>query len=109
MEAACRGAAEAGGTTFGLFPGDERSPANAWVTVTVPTGMGELRNALVVRSADAVVAAGDGLGTLSEVALALKPGRPVIGVGSGDMTAWVESIDDAQAAARRVLELVTKP
>ena len=80
MEAACRGARSAGGLTLGLLPGLERAAANGWVLVAVPTGLGEARNALVVRAADALVAIGGGWGTLSEIALALKAGRPVVGV-----------------------------
>lgn len=82
MAAACRGAAAAGGTTVGLLPGDDRRQANPWVTVAVPTGLGELRNGLVVRAADAVVAVAGEHGTLSEIALALKLGRPVVGLGT---------------------------
>lgn len=80
MAAASRGAHAAGGTVLGLLPGDRRSDANPWVTVAVPTGLGELRNWLVVRAADAVVAVGGEHGTLSEIALALKLGRPVVGL-----------------------------
>jgi uncharacterized protein (TIGR00725 family) len=85
MEAACRGAREAGGTTVGLLPGSERSAANAWVDVALPTGLGEARNALVVRAADAVVAVGGEYGTLSELALALKAGKPVVGVRTWEL------------------------
>ena len=80
MAAACRGAVGAGGVTVGILPGAERRAANEWVTVAIPTGLGELRNGLVVRAADAVVAVGGAYGTLSEVALALKTGVPVIGL-----------------------------
>ena len=72
MEAACRGAKEAGGTTVGILPGADRAAANPFVDVAIPTGLGEARNALVVRAADAVIAIGGGYGTLSEIALALK-------------------------------------
>ena len=108
MAAACRGAREAGGLTLGLLPGSDRSAANPWVAVAVPTGLGELRNGLVVRAADAVVAVRGGFGTLSEIALALKLGKPVVGVGTWDI-ADVASMHDARAAARRALELVTGP
>ena len=81
MEAACRGAKSRLGTTVGLLPGVERTDANGWVDLAIPTGIGEMRNALVVRSADALVAVGGGWGTLSEIALALKAGKPVVGVG----------------------------
>jgi len=85
MAAACRGAAEAGGLTVGLLPGDDRAAANPWVTVPVATGLEELRNGLVVRTADALVAVGGAYGTLSEVALALKAGKTVVGLGTWDL------------------------
>ncbi len=85
MEAACRGAKQAGGTTVGLLPGQDRSHANPYVDVAIPTGMGEMRNALIVRSADAVIAIGGGWGTLSEVALAMKTGTTVVTLGSWDL------------------------
>ena len=85
MAAACRGAKDAGGTTVGILPSDARSDANAWVDVAVPTGLGEGRNALVVRAADAVVAVAGGFGTLSEIALALRLGKPVIGLGTWEL------------------------
>ncbi|MHB8656449.1 MAG: TIGR00725 family protein [Solirubrobacteraceae bacterium] len=80
MEAVCRGAAEAGGTAIGLLPGRERSEANRFVTIALPTGLGQLRNGLIVRAVDVVVAVGGAFGTLSEIALALKSGVPVIGL-----------------------------
>src|ERR671922_2485571 len=82
MEAACRGARSRGGLTLGLLPGTDRDAANGWVIVAVPTGLGEARNTLVVRAADAVVAIGGGWGTLSEIALAVKVGVPVVGLGT---------------------------
>src|SRR5207253_4054982 len=85
MEAVCRGARAAGGTTVGILPGDDRSAANPHVTVAVATGLGEARNLLVVRTADAVVAVGGGFGTLSEIAFALRLGRPVIGIGTWEL------------------------
>jgi uncharacterized protein (TIGR00725 family) len=78
MAAACRGAAEAGGATVGLLPGTDAGDANPWVTVAVPTGLGEGRNLLVVRAASVVVAVGGSWGTLSEVALACRTGVPVV-------------------------------
>jgi uncharacterized protein (TIGR00725 family) len=85
MEAACRGARSRRGRTLGILPGDDRDAANGWVEIAVATGLGELRNGLVVRAADAVVAIGGGHGTLSEVALALKLGRPVVGLGTWEV------------------------
>ena len=108
MEAACRGAATAGGLTIGLLPGVERSAANDWVRVVIPTGLGELRNGLVVRAADVLIAIGGEYGTLSEIALALKLGRPVVGVltwhltrpdGTGEAGVAVATAEDAVATA----------
>jgi uncharacterized protein (TIGR00725 family) len=82
MEAACRGARSRGGLTVGLLPGVDRDEANGWVIAALPTGLGEARNALVVRAADALVAIGGGWGTLSEIALARRAGVPVVGLGT---------------------------
>lgn len=102
MEAACRGACEAGGTTLGILPGDDRAEANRWVTVAVATGMGELRNGLVVRASDALVAVGGAYGTLSEIALALKAGKRVVGLGTWDIDGVVTA-PDPQAAVELAL------
>ncbi|MGH2747852.1 MAG: TIGR00725 family protein [Actinomycetota bacterium] len=85
MEAACRGAKDAGGTTVGILPYESRSHANPYVDIALPTGMGEMRNALIVRSADAVIAVGGEFGTLSEVAFALKTGVPVVGIDTWEL------------------------
>jgi uncharacterized protein (TIGR00725 family) len=85
MEAACRGAKEAGGRTLGILPGSDRRAANPYVDVAVATGLAEGRNALVVRSADAVIAVGGAYGTLSEIALALRAGIPVVGLGTWEL------------------------
>ena len=85
MEAACRGAKRGGGTTVGILPGSERHAANEYVDVAVPTGLAEGRNALVVRAADAVVAVAGAYGTLSEIALALRAGTPVVGLDTWEL------------------------
>jgi len=108
MSAACRGAAGAGGMTVGILPGLERQAANEWVAVAIPTGLGELRNGLVVRSADVVVAVGGAYGTLSEVALALKTRVPVVGLHTWGIDG-IERVDSAADAAARALELVGVP
>jgi uncharacterized protein (TIGR00725 family) len=82
-EAASRGAVLAGGTTVGILPGTRRDEANPYVTVPVPTGLGETRNALVVMGVDAVIALPGAYGTLSEVAHALLSDTPVVGLGDG--------------------------
>jgi uncharacterized protein (TIGR00725 family) len=101
MEAACRGAKEADGLTIGILPGSDRSEANPFVDVVLPTGLGEARNALVVGAADVVIAIGGGYGTLSEIALALKAGTRVIGIGTWEIEGVVaaEGPEAAVAAA----------
>ncbi len=85
MEASCRGAKEAGGMTIAILPSLDRHEANPYVDVAIPTGMGEMRNALIVRAADAVIAVGGEYGTLSEVAFALRIDTPVVGLGTWDL------------------------
>jgi uncharacterized protein (TIGR00725 family) len=99
MEAACRGARSAGGVTLAILPGGDRAAANAFVSVAVATGMGELRNGLVVRSADALVAIAGGTGTLSEIALALKAGKSVAGLGTWEIDGVTRAADAAAAVA----------
>jgi uncharacterized protein (TIGR00725 family) len=111
MEAACRGARSKDGLTLGLLPGLDRDAANGWVVVAVPTGLGEARNALVVRAADAVVAIGGGWGTLSEIALALKTGVPVVGLDTwepalrGSVPGGVVAVADPRMAVAEALRL----
>ena len=99
MEAACRGAKASGGTTVGLLPGTSRADANPYVDVAIPTGLGELRNGLVVRAADALVAVGGQFGTLSEIALALQAGKTVVGLGAWELSRAGERIDAVVPAA----------
>ena len=100
MEAACRGAREAGGVTVGILPGSDRGAANEFVDVAIATGLGEARNALVVRAADVLIAVGGSWGTLSEIALALKTGRRVVGVGTWELGR--EGVEPAPGAAEAV-------
>lgn len=99
MEAACRGAREAGGTTVGLLSGEDRSCANAHLSISLPTGMGELRNGLVARAGDAVIAVDGEFGTLSEIGFALKLGRPVIGLRTWQLARWDGAVDAVEQAA----------
>ena len=104
MAAASRGAQEAGGMTVGILPGTERAAANEWVTIALPTGLGELRNGLIVRSADAVIAVGGAYGTLSEVALALSTGVAVLGIGTWRIDG-IQPVGSSADAVARALEL----
>lgn len=94
MEAVCRGAQSAGGTTIGLLPGLDRAEGNPYLTVSIPTGLGQGRNLLLIRSSDAVIAVGGGFGTLSEIAIALRTGTPVIGLAT-----WSLQLDSRQVDA----------
>jgi uncharacterized protein (TIGR00725 family) len=111
MEAACRGAKGAGGRTVGILPGTERRAGNPYLDVAIPTGLGEGRNLLVVRTADALVAVGGEYGTLSEIAFALKIGRPVVGLGTwelrrrGAVDAGIRLAEDPNAAVALALDL----
>lgn len=113
-EAACRGAQEAGGITIGLLPGEDRGEANPFVSLALPTGIGELRNGLIVRAADVVVAIGGAgttpsFGTLSEIAIALRVGTPVVGVATWELgSGHVTAVASAAAAVRLALELAAE-
>ncbi len=101
MEAVARGVTEGGGVTVGILPGAEAAEANAWVGIPLATGMGEARNALVVRAAEAVVAVGGGWGTLSEIALARKMGRDVTTLGAPPaVDLGLHASSDAASAAK---------
>nr|WP_315431684.1 TIGR00725 family protein [uncultured Albidiferax sp.] len=78
MAAASRGASDAGGIAIGILPEEDDRSANPWLSVAIPTGMGEMRNAIIARSGVCLVAVGGGMGTLSEMALGLKWGKPVL-------------------------------
>jgi uncharacterized protein (TIGR00725 family) len=106
MEAACRGAKDAGGMTIGILPGSDRAAANPFVDVAIATGLGEARNALVARAGDAMIAIGGGYGTLSEIALALKAGKRVVGLGSWEIEG-VEGAGSPDAAVEAVLRDLT--
>ena len=86
MAAACAGCADAGGLSVGLLPGPRRTEDDAPATITIPTGLGELRNGLVVRAADAVIAVGGSWGTLSEIALAQRLDVPLVSIRGWQVT-----------------------
>jgi uncharacterized protein (TIGR00725 family) len=94
MEAAARGAFEAGGLTVGLLPSASRGEANAYLSVAIPTGMGEMRNALNVRASDAVIAVAGEFGTLSEIAFAIKTGVPVVGLDTWELSKKGHPVED---------------
>jgi len=109
MEAACEGARGAGGITIGLLPGADRTEGNRFLTVAIATGLGELRNGLLVRCADVVLGIGGGWGTLSELALARRTGTPVVLLGSWSVRAATGTQDSdlgvRARSPRRAVEL----
>jgi hypothetical protein len=114
MTAVCRGARGAGGTTVGLLPEADRSSGNPYLTVALPTGLGQGRNLLLVRSSDALIAVGGGFGTLSEIALALRTGVPVVGLATWELVlagrpvAAFPTVETAEEAVQLALEEVRK-
>jgi uncharacterized protein (TIGR00725 family) len=92
MEAACKGAKEGGGTTIGILPGPFRGDANPFVDHAIATDLGQARNAVIIRTADAVVAIGGEYGTLSEIAMALKMGKKVVAISSWEIAS--KSVND---------------
>ncbi len=105
MEGAARGAKEAGGTTIGILPTNNRDDANEFIDYVIPTGFGEARNIIVVRAADAVIAFPGKFGTLSEMAFALQAGRPVVSVSAWKLGDDIIQVDDPLEAARMAMEL----
>jgi uncharacterized protein (TIGR00725 family) len=106
MEAACEGAAAAGGLSIGLLPDAEWQAANRFVTIPLATGIGVARNAIIARAALALVAVGGGYGTLSEIALALQFGRPVLTLLDPPPVAGVVAMTSVDAALDAVCRIV---
>ena len=86
MEAACKGAKSAGGSTIGILPGLSKNEANQWIDIPICTGLGDARNIVVVRTGSAVIAIGGAYGTLSEIGHALSDGKPIFALNSWEIT-----------------------
>jgi uncharacterized protein (TIGR00725 family) len=102
MEAACKGVAAAGGTAIGLLPDREPSPANAYATIVLATGIGEARNAVIARAALCLVAIGDSFGTLSEVALGRQFGKLIVGLEGAPRVGGVLHVESPAEALAHV-------
>jgi hypothetical protein len=111
MDAVARGAREGGGIAIGILPGEDRGGASRSLAAALPTGLGEARNAMVVRAADVVIAIGGEFGTLSEIALALKMGKPVVGLVTWELAKEgrpvdpITRADNPEEAVRLALQL----
>ncbi len=106
MEAASKGAKEAGGTTVGILPDFSKEDANRYVDIPITTGLSHARNVIIARSADALIAVSGGYGTLSEIAIALKLGKPVIGIKTWDNIEGIVNVNSPDKAIEKVLELI---
>jgi uncharacterized protein (TIGR00725 family) len=100
--AASEGASTAGGLVVGILPESDRAGANPHLTISLPTGMGQARNVIIVTAAEAVIAIGEGWGTLSEIAVARRLGRPVVALDSWSVKG-LETVDSPALAVRRAL------
>jgi len=106
MEAAARGARDAGGTTIGILPGENKSDANQYIEYPIPTGIGEARNIVIIKTADAVIALPGKFGTLSEMAFAMKLGKPLVAVSAWNIDDSIEQIADPTEAVERAFKLI---
>ena len=106
MEAAARGAAEAGGVAIGILPDEDRRRANEYLSFSVATGAGHARNLAVVCSGDVIIAVGGEYGTLSEIGLALKVGRPVVALRSWELGEHVSVASTPEEAVERAFGLL---
>ena len=108
MEHASRGARDAGGLTVGILPGFDLTDVNPYIDIAIPTGLSHARNVLVVRSSMAVIAVQGSYGTLSEIAIALKLGRPVIGLDTWDIGPEILKAKTADEAVQKAIMVIEK-
>ena len=107
MEAAARGAKIEGGLTVGILPGVTPDEANQYIDVPIVTGLGHARNILVVRSSDALIAVEGGYGTLSEISIALKLKKPVVGINTWDISKDILQAKNAREAVSQTFALLS--
>jgi uncharacterized protein (TIGR00725 family) len=108
MEAAARGAREEGGHSIGILPSYDRAQANQYIEFAIATGIGEARNVIVVASGDAVIALEGGAGTLSEIGLAMKLGRPVVALNSWQDIEGIHRAGNPRDAVALALSLAAR-
>ena len=106
MEAACRGAREAGGMTIGILPTNNKKDANPYLDVIIPTGLGHARNVLVVLASDALVAVDGEAGTLSEIAIALKVGKPIVGIRTWELERRVPLAEGGRESVAMLMDML---
>jgi len=108
MEGVAKGCYKAGGMTVGILPGKEKDSANPFITLSIPTGLGEGRNLLVVRGSDMVVSIAGGYGTLSEIGLALKIGKKVVGLKTWPGIDGVDYVETPEQAIDMVAKYLSR-
>lgn len=106
MEAAAKGARAKGGTTIGIIPSDQKKDANKYIDIIIPSGIGEARNLLIIRTADVVIALPGMFGTLSEMAFCLKTKTPLVSLHAWDISDKIVRVDDPIKAVKEALKLV---
>lgn len=106
MNASAKGAKSAGGVTVGILPGKNPQDANPYIDIPIPTGLGEMRNLLIVRAAAALIAVGGGFGTLSEIALALKLSKPIAGIKTWEVSKDIFITDEPREAIQKVISAI---
>jgi len=106
MEAAAKGAKDAGGVTIGILPGDNKDAANRYIDVAIATGMGEARNIIIIKTSDAVIALPGKYGTLSEMAFAMKIGKPIVSLSNWEISEDIFKTDDPETAVNKALDLM---
>lgn len=115
MEAVCKGAKSKNGLTIGILPGNLKGEANQYVDITIPTGMGQARNVILVQASDAIIAVGGGYGTLSEIAVALRLDVPLVGINTWkpqtpkSEKAPIIEFTTAKEAVEKAFEIISKP
>ncbi len=108
MEAAAKGAKSIGGTTVGILPGFRAEDANPFIDIPIVTGLSHARNFILVRSSDVLIAVAGEYGTLSEIAIALKLMKPVIGIGSWDISKDIFQARSPEEALKKIDGLAKK-
>jgi uncharacterized protein (TIGR00725 family) len=108
MQAAAQGAWEAGGTTIGILPGPDRRVANTYLTFSVVTNLGHARNMIIAHSADGMIAVDGSYGTISEAAIALKLGKPVVGLETDWHLRGMQKASSPKEAADFIFEIIPK-
>jgi len=107
MEAAAKGAKEEGGITVGILPGPDPEQANRFIDIKIATNMGHARNMILVHSSHAIIAIGGEYGTLSEIAIALKLGKPLIGLNSWNIKGMIQ-VSNAEEAIQKICSLLPR-